>query len=92
MDEVIAVYSVPAYLGSEQEVTTLFDNIKQLLKPGGRARIGHLGIVDAAEGDPRLGAIMRSLEQSATEGYLLEAVDVRGTTTLLMTAPSGTEG
>lgn len=90
MDEVIAVFSVPTYLGSEQEVTTLFGTIKQLLKPGGCARIGHLGVVDALPGDPRLSAIMHSLKETADEGYLLEAVDVRGTTTLMMTAPEST--
>lgn len=85
-DEILAAFSVPAYLETPQEVVTLFDNITHLLKPGGHARISHFGIVDAEPGDPRHAAIIGSLEKARQDGYLIEIVKT-SINTLILTAP-----
>ena len=86
-DEVWAVFSVPAYLGTPEEVSALFNNISTMLKPGGKARISHLGVVGAAEGDPRLSVLMNELEKAKDDGYLLETTKTSRGITLLLTAP-----
>lgn len=86
-DEIWAVYSVPAYLGTAEEVTNLFDNITALIKPGGVVRISHLGIVGASEGDPRITALTNQLENAKAKGFLLETTKTSRGVTLLMTAP-----
>lgn len=88
-DEIIAAFSVPAYLGSPEEVTNLVGNIRNMLKPGGHARLSHLGFVGALDGDPRKDALLAGLQEAAEAGYLLETVEVNGTDTLIMTAPEG---
>ena len=87
-DEVWAVFSVPAYLGTAQEVGTLFNTIKTVLKPGGVARIGQLGFVDGGMDDPRKTTMLDTLAQLSDESYLVEAVKTdAGDTTLILTAP-----
>jgi len=86
-DEVWAEYSVPAYLGTAEEITNLFDNIQKLLKPEGIARIGHCGLVTGENNEGRRQALIDSLKAAADKGYLIEAVDVNSKLTLLMTAP-----
>lgn len=89
VDEVLAVFSVPAYLGTVEEVRTLFENVKTILKPGGHARFSHLGIVGAQEGDARVGAIVSALELAAGQGYTVEIVKTN-IINLILTAPEDT--
>ena len=89
IDEIWAVFSVPAYLGTPDEVTTLFDKVKTAHRPGGIARIGHLGFVGGDADDPRLETLFAQLELAAGQGFLVEPVETkaRGVITLIMSAP-----
>lgn len=89
-DEIWAVFSVPAYLETAEETCQLFDTVTTMLKPGGRARIGHLGFVGATENDPRKDALLDSLTRMADRGYLIEVASLpAGSDTLIITAPEG---
>ena len=90
-DEILAVFSVPAYLGTSEEVSVLFNNIKTLLKPNGVTRISHLGFVGGSQEDSRAQTLIHELEKAAEEGYLVETVQLNGLDTLIMTAPPENE-
>lgn len=94
VDEIWAVFSVPAYLGTDKEVNTVFDNVKRAIKPGGIIRMSHFGLAESASDvagtsfAERTEALMGSLESAKDEGYLVEVVTSHnGTKTLIMTAP-----
>lgn len=89
-EEIWAEYSVPAYLGTPEEAENLLANIQTMLKPGGIARIGHLGFVGGGMDDPRKGALIDSLRTLGDQGYLIEVVAMpSGDETLILTAPRG---
>lgn len=87
VDEVWAVFSVPAYLGTAGEVSALFDNVTRLVKPGGIVRISHLGVVNAQPGDERVAAMHASLEVAKEKGFLIETSKSTRGISLFMTAP-----
>jgi hypothetical protein len=87
-DEIWAEYSVPAYLENPKEIKQLFQNIHELLAPGGSARIWPIQVGGrGTESDlsARKNALMESLRDiSSTQKYEIISYESAGRTGILL--------